>query len=201
VNRQFKRKFHLTIATSVVWLGSSFAFAIEEPGYVVVEQFGEIELRAYDEIVLAETRVDADFERAGNRAFRSLFGYLSRKNKSQAKIEMTAPVVQQFDERGWRVAFIVPQVYSWQNAPEPTDPEVLLRLVPERTVAALRFSGSWSEERFKAKERELRDQMAARGWEPDGPAIFARYDPPFKPWFLRRNEVHIPIRSESHPGR
>lgn len=196
------------------WLLPGAALAIEEPGYGVLEKHGSIELRSYDEIVLAETLVDADFDAAGNQAFRRLFGYISGKNRSQVKIDMTAPVVQeamsekiamtapvvqQQDDQGWRVAFVVPDLYTWHNAPEPTDPEVSLRLVPERTMAVLRFSGGWSAEKFKAKEAELRTALADRGWTPAGPSVFARYDPPFKPWFLRRNEVMIPVATE--PGR
>ena len=194
------------------WLVPGVALAIEEPEYEVLEEYDDIELRSYDEVVLAEVRVDADFDAAGNQAFRRLFGYISGKNRSQVKIDMTAPVVQeavsekiamtapviqQQDDRGWRVAFVVPDLYTWNNAPTPTDPEVSLRLVPERTMAVLRFSGGWSGERFKAKEVELQSFLADRGWTPDGPAVCARYDPPFKPWFLRRNEVMIPVKTES----
>jgi hypothetical protein len=31
--------------------------------------------------------------------------------------------------------------------------------------------------------------------EPGDSAIIARYDAPFMPWFMRRNEVIIPLRS------
>jgi len=196
------------------WLVPGVALAIEEPEYGLLEEHGSIQLRAYDEVVLAETLVEADFDAAGNQAFRRLFGYISGKNRSQVKIDMTAPVVQeavsekiamtapvvqQQDGPGWRVAFVVPDLYNWHNAPEPTDPEVSLRLVPERTMAVLKFSGGWSAERFKTKEAELRASLADLGWTPDGPAVFARYDPPFKPWFLRRNEVMIQVKTETAP--
>ena len=65
--------------------------------------------------------------------------------------------------------------------------------MPERTLAALRFSGTWGEERFRDHEKQLLAILEARGLEAAGGTIFARYDPPFKPWFLRRNEVLIPI--------
>jgi hypothetical protein len=211
--RPEKRVRFVTAAVVCGWFLPGVALAIEEPGYGVLERHGSIELRSYDEIVLAETVVDADFDDAGGQAFRRLFGYISGKNRSQVKIDMTAPVVQeatsekiamtapvvqQQDDQGWRVAFVVPGLYTWHNAPEPTDPEVSLRLVPERKMAVLQFSGGWSAERFKAKEAELRASLADRGWAPAGPAVFARYDPPYKPWFLRRNEVMIPVTLE--PG-
>ena len=199
------------IASALGCLVPAAALAIEEPSFQVVGDHEDFELRHYEEVVLAETLVDADFEDAGNQAFRRLFAYISGKNRSQAKIDMTAPVVQepasekiamtapvvqQSDERGWRVAFVVPSIYGWHDAPEPVDSEVSLRLVPERTVAVLRFSGSWDEDRWIDREARLREALSAEGLEPDGPAVYARYDPPFKPWFLRRNEIQIPVKSE-----
>ena len=191
------------------------AGAIEEPEYELLAEHEEFELRGYDEVILAETSVEGEFDRAGNAAFRRLFGYISGKNRGQEeigmtapvvqevsaeKIAMTAPVVQQADDRGWRVAFVLPELYDWDSAPQPTDPDVFLRLVPERTVAALRFSGRWSETRFRAKEAELREAILVHGLTPTGPPVFARYDPPFKPWFLRRNEVLIPVQPTSPSG-
>jgi hypothetical protein len=202
------RKRIPAIAAALGCLVPVAAFAVEEPPFRIVEEHDEFELRHYGEVVLAETLVDADFEDAGNQAFRRLFAYISGKNRSQAKIAMTAPVVQepasekiamtapvvqQPDERGWRVAFVVPSIYGWHDAPEPVDARVSLRLVPERTLAVVRFSGTWDEDRWADQEARLREALAAEGLEADGPAIYARYDPPFKPWFLRRNEVLIPV--------
>jgi hypothetical protein len=184
------------------------AMAIEEPEYEVVATHGDVEIRRYAPMILAETRVDADFEGAGNRAFQRLFRYISGNNTTQAKIdmtapvvqetssqkiEMTAPVVQESDGAQWRVAFVVPAEFSWETVPQPTDSRVELRLVPERTVAVLRFSGGWGEQRFSAHENELRGVLAEHDLRVAGEAVYARYDPPFKPWFMRRNEVMIPV--------
>jgi hypothetical protein len=184
------------------------AMAAEEPEYEVVAVHGEVEIRRYAPMILAETRVDAGFEGAGNQAFRVLFGYISGNNRARTKIEMTAPVVQEAtsqeiamtapvvqesDGASWRVAFIVPAEYSWETVPEPTDERVELRRVPERTVAALRFSGFWGEDRFAEREREIRQVLAEQDLVAVGEAIYARYNPPYTPWFMRRNEVMIPV--------
>ena len=183
-----------------VLLASGVVMAIEEPEYEIVADHGDFEIRRYAPMILAETRVDSDFEKAGNEAFRRLFAYISGDNMARAKIEMTAPVVQeassekiamtapvvqQSDDSGWSVAFVVPAEYSWETAPHPTDPRVSLRLVPERLVAAVRFSGTWGEERFTGHEDELRKRMAEHGLRPVGEAVYARYNPPFTPWFMR----------------
>jgi hypothetical protein len=202
-------------AVAVLLLGAGVAVAIEEPAYEVVARHGDVEIRRYQPMILAETRVEADFEGAGNQAFRRLFGYISGNNTARVKIEMTAPVVQepssekiamtapvvqQGSGSGWRVAFVVPAEYSWETVPEPTDDRVILRLVPERTVAALRFSGTWGETRFADHERKLRAVLDEQDLEVVGETIFARYDPPFKPWFMRRNEVMIEVEPADRPG-
>jgi hypothetical protein len=195
-------------ALAVFWLTPGVAMAVEQPEYEVVASHGDFEVRRYAAMILAETRVESDFERAGNEAFRRLFAYISGDNTAQSKIAMTAPVVQELsaekidmtapvlqagDASGWSVAFVVPAQYSWETAPQPTDPRVKLRLLPARTVAAVRFSGTWDEERFTTKEKELRALLADRGLKTIGEAMYARYNPPFTPWFLRRNEVMIAV--------
>ena len=198
----------LALVAFVFVSGGNLAMAIETADYDVIETDDDFELRRYAPQILAETTVNANFDNAGNQAFRRLFNYISGANRSQSKIamtapvsqesssrkiEMTAPVVQEESGASWNVAFLVPSSFSWDTVPQPTDDSVQLRRVPERTLAALRFSGTWSEERFRDHEKQLLAMLEARGLEVSGETIFARYDPPFKPWFLRRNEVLIPI--------
>lgn len=197
----------LGTAVAVVAAASS-AGAVEQPPYEVVEKRDDVELRRYGSIVVVETEVPGEFEAAGNVAFRRLFDYISGANQGRRKIAMTAPVVQSagpekiamtapvVQERGaqgWRVAFILPSELTLSTAPEPTDPQLSLRELPARTVAAIRFSGTWSADRFAEREARVRATLAELGMEPDGAAVWARYDPPFMPWFLRRNEVLIPV--------
>jgi hypothetical protein len=208
--RSFSAAAFSAIATLVI---PSPAGAIEEAAYSIVESHGELELRDYEDRILVETVVEGTFDEAGNRAFRRLFNYISGDNRSRTKIdmtapvtqeahsekiEMTAPVTQEAGDGGWRIAFLLPSSYSWDTAPEPTDERVSLRLVPGRRMAAIRFSGRWGEPRFLEHEERLRDFIAAQGLEITGETEYARYDPPFKPWFLRRNEVLIPIATTPH---
>lgn len=200
-----------TWLAALTLLVHSNAMAIEEPSYRVIERDGAFELREYAPYLVAETRVEADFESAGNVAFRRLFGYISGDNTAQqkiamtapvtqsrsndkgTKIAMTAPVAQQADGSGYRVAFIVPAKYTLETVPQPTDPTVEIRAVPTRLVAAWRYSGRWTAANYQQNEAELRRAIAARGLEVAGDPILARYNPPFMPSFLRRNEVLIPV--------
>ena len=180
------------VAGAWLALSGGVAMAIEQPVYRVLEQDGAFELREYEPYMLAETEVDASFMSAGNVAFGRLFRYISEK-----KIAMTAPVEQASSAGTYRVAFVVPRQFDRRTVPQPNDPRVTIREVPSRVVAAWRYSGRWTEENFRAAERELRAALARRHLDPSpgDAAIIARYDAPFIPWFMRRNEVLLPLRN------
>jgi hypothetical protein len=203
------------LAGALALLATSTAMAIEEPGFAVLEHDGAFELRNYAPYLVAETRVEADFERAGNVAFRRLFGYISGDNTARQKIAMTAPVTQsrsagrgekiamtapvaqQADGTGYRVAFIVPAKYTLDTVPQPSDPTVEIRAVPAQLVAAWRYSGRWTTANYRQHEAELRRAISARDLEATGEPVLARYNPPFMPSFLRRNEVLIPVKRKT----
>jgi hypothetical protein len=94
------------------------------------------------------------------------------------------------------IQFMLPSELTLSTVPEPLDDRVRFREIPSRHVAAIRYSGSWSERRYREHLHRLLDAIARERLEPVGAPIWARYDPPFKPWFLRRNEILI----EVHPG-
>ncbi|HSN38379.1 MAG TPA: heme-binding protein, partial [Arthrobacter sp.] len=119
------------------------------------------------------------------------------------KLAMTAPVLQHGlmtgggDAAEYTVAFVLPAGTTAESAPVPTNPDVRIRTVPGSLTAALSFSGGGSESAFGKRNRELRAALAAAGLTAVGLPRFARFDPPFKPWFLRRNEV---LQDVEQPG-
>ena len=181
---------------------------MEHEPYTVVRSAAGFEIRDYPPSIVAETVVEGSLEEAGNQAFGRLFGYISGKNRAQGKIAMTAPVSQRPSseripmtapvgqrpaEGGWAVSFVMPASYTMETLPAPESPAVTLRQLPACRMAAVRYSGVWSEERYLRYKGELESWIAKSGLTTVGPAVWARYNPPFTPWFLRRNEVLIPI--------
>ncbi len=184
----------------------------EEAKYSLIERDGRFELRENGPRIVAETRVDAGFDEAGNIAFRRLFAYISGANLAgreiamtapvvaresaagvSTEIEMTAPVIGEADERGWRFAFVLPSTFTADNAPKPTDDTVRLAAEPPRTVAAVRYSGRWREHSYRRELAGLEDWMRARGLAPASAPRVLAYDPPWTLPFLRRNEITIEI--------
>jgi hypothetical protein len=181
---------------------------IEKAKYAVVRKEGAFEIRQYAPQIVAETAVDAGFDEAGNVAFGRLYGYISGKNRTQASIAMTAPVEQQRGSEEiamtapveqvktgdeYVVSFVMPAEYTMATLPEPLDSAVRLREIPGRKMAAVRYSGTWSQKRYEQKKALLETFIAEQGLRAVGEDVFARYDPPFQLWFLRRNEVLIPV--------
>ena len=203
-----KRSIRNIFAAAVIFIGAIDAMAIEEAAYTVVIKDEKFEIRDYAPHILAETFVEGDFEEAGNKAFNVLFGYISGDNRSREKVAMTAPVTQepkgekikmtapvgqQRVQERWAVSFMMPASYTLETLPEPEDPKVTLRQVPARRMAVVRYSGFWNEKGYLRYKLELESWINENGLTIVGDPIWARYNAPFTPWFMRRNEILIPV--------
>lgn len=162
--------------------------ACEQPRYEVTQRFPGFELRDHAPFVVAESEVDASHAEAGNKGFRRLAGYILGKNRGARRIAMTAPVaeVATGDPDHYLIQFMMPSDVTLDTLPEPLDERIHFRQVPARRVAAIRYSGTWSERRYRSHLDELRSALGREHLESVGEPVWARYDPPFKPWFLRR---------------
>ena len=198
-----------TIVLLLLIMTGGCAGVSEEAKYSVVLKEGDLGLRRYDPQIVAETIVEGEFNEVGNEAFRRLFGYISGKNRKKEPIPMTAPVSQEREgekismtapvnqeQKGdqWSITFLMPSHFTMQTLPEPVDERVHLREVPERFMAAITYSGIWSRKRYELHKATLLDWMKAKQLEQVGEPVYARYNPPFTLWFMRRNEVLIPVR-------
>lgn len=192
---------------SVLLFVSASAMAVDEPDYQVLSETEAFELRRYASYVVAEVAVKGNFKRAGNQAFRPLFRFISGENDARQEIAMTAPVTQSKGQKipmtapvtqeasgdAYRVGFIMPADMTLAATPVPRDPRVSVRAVPERVVAVRRYGGTWSEGRYAREEQALIDAVEAAGLKVLGEPVWARYNGPMTPWFMRRNEIMIEV--------
>ena len=176
--------------------------AYESPEYEVERRVGAVEIRRYEPYVVAETFVGGSLEGAGNGAFRRLAGYIFGSNETgdgeSTKIAMTTPVTQERVGDRFRVRFMMPSEYDLESLPTPNDDRVRLDRVEGQRLAAIRYSGRWSTSGYDEHLGQLEEVLAEAGVETAGEPIWARYDPPWKPWFLRRNEVLVPVDVREH---
>jgi hypothetical protein len=197
------------LACLLLVLSGHPAMAIEEPAYEVLLETKYYELRRYQPYIVAEVDVDESFKQAGNSAFRVLAGYIFGDNEPQQKMAMTAPVESRQGERmnmtapvtsragkgagSFTYAFVMERKYTMDTLPRPNNPDIRLVERPERIMAVHRYSGTWSEERYSEHEKMLLDALAVDRVEIVGEPVFARYNAPFTPWFLRRNEIMVEV--------
>ncbi|MDA0272249.1 MAG: heme-binding protein [Proteobacteria bacterium] len=172
------------------------AFAIYKPEYVVLETTGELEIRQYPDLIVARTRVEASFEDVGNVAFRRLAGYIFGNNAEKQKISMTAPVTMSPESAGngaYWVSFFMPAEYQLADLPAPSDGLVEVTRVPAAKMAVLAYKGGWSEEKYDSHKVRLMSLLTKTRWKMSGEPIWARYNSPFRPPFMRSNEVMVPV--------
>lgn len=160
---------------------------IEQPKYEVLRSEGPFQLRVYPPLVVAEV----EMSRSGdlNDGFQEIFNYISGLNQEEEKISMTSPVLNVQTEARFTTAFVMPSKYSLETLPAPRNARVHLKQRERGCFAVIRFSGGWSEAHFNTQKARLEAWIRLNGWEVISDLTLARYNPPFTPAFLRRNEV------------
>ena len=164
----------------------------EQQKFRVVKKFIDFEIRDYEPCLIAEVIVDGSMNQAGSYGFRPLFNYIS-----QNSISMTAPVIQIPVKKGqWKISFVMPYGSDISSLPISKNSEVEINQVPQGFYACRRFTGNYTEIKLEKNLKLLKDALikeliTEKGFENNWRS--ARFDPPFKPSFLKRNEIQIPI--------
>jgi hypothetical protein len=192
-----------------LFLFGGVAMATEEPAFTVASHEGEFEVRAYPALVVAQVSVSGTRDEASNAGFRLLAAYIFGGNTRRQSIAMTAPVVQEratsetiamtapVTQSGgnvaWVVRFTMPSTYTLETLPAPNDARVRLVPVPAQRYAVVRFSGLARPDDVGRRTETLMGFMERHHLRAAGFPSLARYDPPWTLWFMRRNEVWIPV--------
>ena len=163
--------------------------------YRLVSRHEEFELRDYPAGMQIETEVNGDFINAGSMGFRPLVNFISGNNKARQAIAMTAPVIQEsVTTSRHKVRFVLPEGMDSSSTPAPSDSKVMAIEVPAHLAAARKFGGSWNKEKFEKEGTKLLEEVAKAGLVPQGNLYWSRFDPPWKPGFLKHNEVLIRVK-------
>jgi hypothetical protein len=191
------------------FLFGGVAMATEEPAFVVALHEGDFEIRDYPALVTAEVSVGGSRDEASNAGFRLLAAYIFGANTRRQSIAMTAPVVQEraggetiamtapVTQTGgagaWIVRFTMPGAYTLETLPTPNDARVRLAQAAPQRYAVVRFSGLAQAGEVERRTQTLKAFMERQNLRATGPSSLARYNPPWTLWFIRRNEVWIPV--------
>ena len=202
----------VALAAAVFVAGVYMINNVEQPKYGVLIADGDIEIRDYPALVVAEVETSGDRKSAVNSGFRPLAAYIFAKERTGGSIAMTAPVTQeretiamtapvvqsrangQQDRDTWHVRFFMPSQHALDALPQPAGGDIRLKSMPATRRAAIRFSGVATDALISEKEARLHDWLARRGSKSSGSATYAYYNAPFTPGPMRRNEVWLELR-------
>jgi len=144
------------------------------------------ELKTLPAGVLLKATGKGNYFDQANGLFRPLFNYISSHD-----IAMTTPVEAKID--GAAMYFWVAKSERAKVAGSANGVEVVE--IPERAVASLGARGSYSARNFAKTRDELLLWLATRKDVEAAGAPYAVYwSGPFTPGFLKRFEVHVPVR-------
>ena len=185
----------LTVVLALTAVFSGVLGNVEQPKYAIVERDGDLEIRDYAPMIVAETNVTGTREAAIREGFRTIADYIFGNNLGSRKIAMTAPVIQQGDGHDWQIRFVIPASYTMETLPKPKNTAVSLKEVQGRRFAVIRFSGTAHHKNLRRYVAKLQALIKSKNLNEEGGPIYAFYNPPWTLPFLRRNEVLIAISS------
>lgn len=218
--------FAVAIGLTFLMIGPIAAMAeTAEPPFAITLKDGDIEVRRYEAMIVAEVEEMGDRDTAINAGFKVLAGYIFGGNTSKTSIEMTAPVSQRASEKiamtvpvtqqssgggggpgsldglggngPWKVRFVMPAGSTMQSLPTPNDARVRLIEVPAHDVAAIRFSGWSTQSNLSTHRDQLAKFIADKKLTPAAPPTYAFYNPPWTLPFWRRNEVIVELAPDA----
>ena len=184
-----------------------------EPNWRSVKQDGNIEIREYSPMIVAEVTTSGERYAAINDGFRILAAFIFGDNSVQQTIQMTAPVTQQPEtvtsqkiamtapvtqERTdkndeWKVRFVMPAEYTLETLPKPDDKRIRILEIPGYQTAVIRFSGFNTEQNLARHEKTLMSWVQSNNIKTSGRPTYAFYNPPWTPPFMKRNEIMLEI--------
>ena len=174
---------------------------IEQPNYKVILEKGIFAIRDYTFVMAVETEVFSSRREAAGDAFRKLFRYITGENEDNLEISMTSPVAQTLANQNdddpverWMVRFFLPRNMAEENIPLPSEKGVTVSKLKAQRFASVSFRGSQSDKKIEENTAKLKAFISQNGYEVSGRPIYAFYDPPFIPWFLRDNEILLPVK-------
>ena len=188
----------LAVVGAAFFVSKKVAEHTEEPDYETVRTDGDIEIRDYDAMIVAETIKSGYHEKARRIGFETLAEYIFAGNRSGKKIAMTAPVLQQLSEsdgktKGWAIRFVMPKKFTKATLPAPASDDVTIRELPSKRVVAIRFNGNFTASLASKKLMVLYNYIADENMKQKGDPEYAFYNPPWTPGFMKRNEILIEV--------
>lgn len=148
---------------------------------------GVSEIKVLPASTILVARSDREYFQENNGLFRRLFRAIQEN-----KVPMTTPV-----EAGIRPGTMIFYLDPTSAARKDLELQdgVTRQEVNKRTVASRGVRGGYTRESYEENVLELRKWLAGqKDWEEAGQPYAVYWNSPFMIWFLKRSEVHLPLR-------
>jgi len=169
---------------------------IETPEYKIISKHEGFEVRRYSDMVIATTKVQADYKNSTSSGFRRIASYIFGGNDKEMKIAMTAPVIADCPSEGlksYNISFVMPKEHSIKDLPKANISEVSIQKESLGEVAVLSFGGWASESRSTGYQKKLSELLTKNKIETKGGFMIAQYNSPWTLPPFRKNEVMVRI--------
>ena len=187
------------LAGSIFVLGGVISFfsfrfkGIETPNYKVIKTLGDVEIREYPQLILAQTKLGSSrYDSNGNKGFGVVANYIFGGNEQKQKIAMTSPVIMNLSDTEASMSFVMPSQYQLAELPTPNSTAVSLVSQDSMKLAVLRFGGYSSDEKIAKYAQLLTQVLKENNIQTKGSLLYMGYN---APWDIinRRNEVAFEI--------
>jgi effector-binding domain-containing protein len=204
--------FYIFITIIILWsVWGYFSSRVENTSYSVLESKNNYEIRLYPEHIVAQTVVKGSYKEALNQGFTIIAKYIFGGNTKKESIAMTSPVVEKSSKSEsiamtspvmatvegeyHTIAFGMPRTYTLETLPIPNDDRIEIVTIPEKKMAAIRFSWIRTDAYVQAKKQELLDLLKKDNITMVGEVQYAGYNAPWTPPWMTRNEVLVEVVS------
>ena len=182
----------VVVLAIVATLFYAFVKVDETYQYKVLKKYNGFEVRKYEPAIFTSVELDSgSYKSISSKGFNVLAGYIFGGNEKEEKIAMTAPVTMDLSDT-MTMRFLVPSKYNKEDLPKPNNKDIQFEEIPERTVAAIRFSGWADDEKIEKYRKKLQEALKNEGLVHTGQFVFMGYNAPFDP-INRRNEVMVEL--------
>tara|TARA_Y100000590_G_scaffold409114_1_gene500919 strand:+ start:770 stop:1291 length:522 start_codon:yes stop_codon:yes gene_type:complete len=164
----------------------------KEPEYALLNKEGNIEIRQYDEYIVAKASVESIYK-DDNNMFRTLASYIFGGNKENKSIPMTAPVTTYEDTDSYNMIFYMLDANDINEMPKPNGQDISFEKFNPGKCVVISFSWFTTDNRIKSYTRKLKKYISNNNLEQKSSFMVNRYDPPWRLPFMRRNEVLVQI--------
>ena len=166
---------------------------IEEYSYTVVKKYENFEIRNYEASLFTSVKMPtSNYEQASGTGFRVLAGYIFGGNSQEQKIAMTSPVAMTLED-SMTMMFMVPKNLKKDELPKPNSKEIAFKEEPQKTVAAISFSGWANDAKIEKYKQQLIKALKAEGIAHTEQFSYLGYNPPYDV-VNRKNEIIVEVR-------